>query len=148
MRKFLTIVFLLLLFFSTSAVAAVWSTRYDGVKLYKNPDTSSYELFDYPINFPLKIVASSGNWYKVVDWMRLRGWVKKSQLKNVPGCVVSRRKINFRSGPGRGYRNIGKLFQGNVLRVLRTTKYWAKVKVSDPNTGQVGWVHRRLLWGI
>ena len=147
MRKFL-ILFILFILFSVSARAAVWSTKYDGVKLYKEPSTSSYEFFDYPKNFPLKIIASTGNWYKVVDWMRMKGWVLKSRLKNVKSCVVNRSKINMRSGPGRRYSRIRKLYQGNVLRVLKTTRYWAKVKVIDPNTGQVGWVSRRLLWGI
>lgn len=147
MRKIIFIV-LLLLFFQVCSHASVWSTKYDGVKIYKNPDVTSNELFDYPKNFPLKIVASSGDWYKVVDWMRLSGWVKKTQLKDVKSCVVNRSKMNFRSGPGTGYGRVGKLVQGNVLLILKTTKYWVKVKVIDPNTGQVGWAHRRYLWGI
>lgn len=145
-----TIIFLLLSFliFHTGSFAAILSTAVDGVKLYSSPSPSSSELFDYAKGTPVKIIAKSGEWYQVVDWMKLKGWIKKSDLINEVHCVVSRTKINFRSGPGTRYSNLGRLYQGNVLKVLKTTKYWINVQVIDPNTGQAGWVHRRYVWGI
>lgn len=147
MRFFIFLLSLLLLL-QVGASAFMMATAKDGVILYSEPSELGGIKFDYPKNFPVNVVAKSGGWYQVVDWMHVKGWVKKAELKDDLYAVVYRYKINMRSGPGTGYRRLGKLVKGTVVRVLKTTKYWAKVQISDPNTGQVGWIHRKLLWGI
>ncbi|MFC1496395.1 SH3 domain-containing protein [Candidatus Margulisiibacteriota bacterium] len=142
-------VFLLFTFyFSFSAMACTMTTAQDGVKLFKTPSIEAEILFDYPENFPLKIISESNGWFQVADWMQLKGWVIGWQLKaGEKSCVVYRHKVNFRSGPGRNYSVLGKLTKGNVLLILKKNQYWVRGKLVDPNTGQVGWVHRQMLWG-
>ena len=147
--RFLILLVSFIIFFQTNIIAAtIMSTKVDGVKLYKKPDTSSAVKFDYPKDFPLKVLAKSKSWCRVIDWMRMQGWVKTSELKKQKSCIVNRARLNFRSGPGTGYRSIGRLTQGNILQILSVTKYWVKGKLVDPNTGQIGWVYRRFIWGI
>ncbi|HHY94265.1 MAG TPA: SH3 domain-containing protein [Firmicutes bacterium] len=59
--------------------------------------------------------------------------------------VVKATNVNFRAGPGTGYRVVGRVDRGDRLRVLDTFGEW--IKAVNPQ-GTVGWVASWLTAGI
>ncbi|MFH1386548.1 MAG: SH3 domain-containing protein [bacterium] len=132
--------------FSVSVSASV-STKVAGVKLRTGPGPSYKQIVELPKYHPLKIIARSGKWYKVTNWMRARGWVDSSLLAKTKTVVVRKMRVNLRSGPRTRYKKITSLYQGYVLRVIKRSGSWYKVIVIDPPQGIEGWIHRKLVWG-
>ena len=113
-----------------------------------NSDEKNIDIGTPPY-YPLQILAKNKDcsWYKVKDWMRTTGWIPAEQVCSDQTVIVNKIKINWRSGPGTGYRNLGKLYKGYILQIIGRKGYWLKVKLVDPLKNKVGWVHRRLVWG-
>lgn len=145
-RKIIVGLIFLIYFLSYSSNALV-STKVAGVKLRTGPGPSHTQIVDFPKYYPLKVIAKSGKWYKVVDWMNTRGWVYAPLLSNKRTAVVRGWRVNLRSGPGNRYRRITRLYQGYILRVLKSHGNWYKVIVVDPPHWRKGWIYRRLVWG-
>ena len=143
----LIIVFLIVLLFSSSSYAFMRSIKIDGTKLYASPSKTAKILFDFPENHAVNVIKLDGQWAKVTDYMNLKGWVKRNNLSKVRTMTVSKPKVNFRSGPGRGYRKVDTLYKGQVLKYIKKYGYWYKVKVIDPPDGPTGWIYRTLVWG-
>lgn len=134
------------LFLITSSLALP-STKVDGVRLRSGPGKSYSVKMDLPKYYPLKIVARSGAWRKVVDWQNTRGWVHKSTLSSQRTAIVRKLRVNLRSGPGTRYRRVSRLFKGYTLKIIKYYGAWYKVKVVDPPNGPTGWIYRTLIWG-
>lgn len=126
---------------------ALVSTKVAGVKLRAGPGSSYKQIAEMPKYHPLKVIARSGKWYKVVNWMNTRGWIYGPLLSNVKTVVVKKWEVNLRSGPGTRYKRITRLYQGYTLRVLKRSGSWYKVIMVDPPKGIKGWIHRKLVWG-
>lgn len=54
-------------------------------------------------------------------------------------------RVALRSGPGKKYAKIDTLYQGYLVKILKTYRGWSKVTIIDPPDGGEGWVYRRLL---
>lgn len=145
MRKII-IGLIFLICFSLNSLALV-STKVEGVKLRTGPGTSYREKMDLPKYYPLKIIAKSGNWCKVADWMNTQGWVYQPLLSNKRTAIVKRVRVNLRSGPGTRYSRVTQLYKGYILRVLKRSGNWYKVIVVDPPSRVEGWIYSRLVWG-
>jgi SH3-like domain-containing protein len=83
----------------------------------------------------------------VSDYLNLKGWVQTSALSSDRTLIVTRVKVMLRSGPGKGYSIVTRLYQGQILKYLGCYKSWYKVKVVDPPDGGEGWVKKTLVWG-
>ncbi|NOX24722.1 MAG: SH3 domain-containing protein [Deltaproteobacteria bacterium] len=99
----------------------------------------------YGKGFPLRLLARRGNWYKVIDFERDKGWIYKKLLSRRPHVIVKKKYANIRSGPGMKYRLLGKAKYGVVFKTLLSKKGWVKVRHAK---GMVGWISRDLLWGF
>ena len=136
---------LLSILFLTSTTLAI-STKIEGAKLRSGPGKEYKIKMDMPKYYPLRVLGRIGKWYKVVDWQGVRGWIHKSTTSKQRTAIVRKIKVNFRSGPGRRYRRLGKLYKGYTLKVLKKYGYWYKIKVIDPPENKVGWIARWLVW--
>ena len=142
MRKI--IFFLVSIFLATSCLSL--SVKFEGAKLRSGPGKNYKVKMDMQKHYPLRRIARKGKWYKVKDWQNQTGWMYESQLSSTKTAMVRKIKVNFRSGPGRGYRRLGKLYKGYMLRIIKKYGYWYKVEVIDPPNKQVGWIYRTLIW--
>ena len=131
----------------SSNLPALLSAKTNGVKLRAGPGTSYKQIMDLPKYYPLKITAKSGKWYKVVDWMNIRGWINSAQVSNQQTVTVRKWRVMLRSGPGIRYRKNASLYQGYILKVLKKYGNWYKVVVVDPPYMNQGWVYRQMVWG-
>ncbi len=141
---------LVISFLVTPAFAKMGSINGEKVQLRSGPGTKYSVKWEYGNGFPLKILSRKGNWIKVVDFENDSGWVYKKYVNSTPHMIVKvnkgkKKKINLRSGPGIGYKVVGKAYYGVVFKTLDQKKGWAKIK---HESGLTGWIKRSLLWGF
>lgn len=147
-------ILLLLLFISWSACGqaagiTMVSVTGEKVNLRKGPSTQYPVIWELGQGFPLRVIGSQGNWYKVSDFEGDVGWVYKDLVSKKAHLIVktnknSKARINIRSGPGTKYNAVGMAEYGVVFETLQRGDGWVKVK---HETGLTGWVKRSLLWG-
>jgi uncharacterized protein YgiM (DUF1202 family) len=130
-----------------AADAYMRSVAEEGAKLYSLPAVDSEVLFDFTINTPVNVLKVEGDFSYVVDFNKLRGWVSTGVLSKKWILVVSGPKVNLRSGPGKGYAAVDKLYKGQFVEVLSQRGRWFEVKVVDPPDGPIGWIQQKLVWG-
>jgi len=94
--------------------------------------------------YPVDIVKKSGNWYKIRDFEGDIGWMHRSLLKKIPAVIVKGALVNVRSGPGMKYRVLFQAEKGVSFKLLKKKKNWLKVRHAD---GDIGWIHKSLVWG-
>jgi SH3-like domain-containing protein len=142
-KRFLMGVALVLL---TASVASARMVSINGgkVNMRSGPGTGYAIIWELGKGFPLKVIDSKGGWLKVADFENDVGWIHGQLAGRVPHLVVKKKGVNIRSGPGTGYRVVGKARYGVVFRTLERRNGWVKVKHED---GLTGWVERSLLWG-
>ncbi len=58
---------------------------------------------------------------------------------------VSGEKVNFRSGPGTGYRVVGKVSAPQLVTVIERRKDWMKIRVEENGVSLSGWIAQRFL---
>jgi len=92
----------------------------------------------------LEVLARKGQWLRVRDFESDEGWVHRSLTGKTPHVVVKTKVANIRSAPDLRSRIVGKAGYGEVLRTLARRADWIRIR-SD--SGQVGWIARRLTWG-
>jgi SH3-like domain-containing protein len=119
------------------------------VNLRKGPSTQYPIVWELGKGFPLRVIGSQGNWFKVSDFESDVGWIYKNLVSKKPHLIVqtnkdSRARINIRSGPGTKYEIVGKAEYGVVFETLKRGDGWVKVRHEK---GLTGWVKRNLLWG-
>lgn len=126
------------------AEAKMVSVTGEKVNLRSTPSVKAPILWEYGKGFPLQIIASQGNWYKVRDYENDVGWVYKKLVGRQPHLIVKKKKINIRSGPGSKYKLLGQANYGVVFKTLAQQPGWAKIQHQN---GLTGWVRRDLVWG-
>nr|MBF0221320.1 SH3 domain-containing protein [Desulfobulbaceae bacterium] len=135
------------LIFCTPVQAAKFnmtSVAGEKVNLRAGPGPDHNILWEYGKGFPLRIVQTKGNWYKVVDFENDAGWVYKKLVTKDPHMIVKKKTVNIRSGPGSKYKLLGKANYGVVFKTLEQKSGWAKLQHEN---GLVGWIRRDLVWG-
>jgi SH3-like domain-containing protein len=119
------------------------------VNLRKGPSDQYPVAWELGKGFPLKVIGSKGNWFKVSDFESDVGWIYKGLVSSKPHLVVkanrnSKARINIRSGPGTGHKIVGKAEYGVVFETLQRRGGWVQVR---HESGLTGWIKRSLLWG-
>lgn len=152
-RRTLWILFLLLLaawsLCGQAAAITMVSVAGEKVNLRKGPSTQYPIIWELGKGFPLRIIGSQGNWYKVSDFESDVGWIYKDLVSKKPHLIVkanknSKARVNIRSGPGTKYEVVGKAEYGVVFETLKRGEGWVQVR---HETGLTGWIKRSLLWG-
>lgn len=136
---------LLLLVPASFAQAKMVSVDADMINLRSGPGSKYKVLWELGRGYPLKIIGSKGNWYRVVDFENDKGWVYKKLVGRTAHLVVKKRAVNLRSGPSTNYKIVRQAKRGVVLRTLERRSGWVKVRHDEENVE--GWIKRDLLWG-
>ena len=114
------------------------------VNMRSAPSTRSEVMWELQRGYPLQVLKRKGSWLQVQDFENDKGWVAKSLTNREPHYIVKASVANMRSGPGTGYRIVGKSERYDLLRTRAAKSDWVQVERSD---GVKGWVAKRLLWG-
>lgn len=134
----------LIFFFPLSCKAKMVSINREKVNIRSGPSTHSKIKWVLGKGFPLRVLHGKGNWLKVQDFEKEIGWVYAPLTSKTPHLIVKLKNINVRGGPGTNYRIVARAQYGVVFRTIKQIKGWAKVK---HESGIVGWVARKLVWG-
>jgi len=145
LKRLLLGIVLILLSATTASAIRLVSIAGERVNMRSGPGENQAVLWELGEGYPLQVLETKGNWYKVSDFEGDTGWVYKKLVNRSPHLIVKKRVVNIRSGPGTRYRTIGKANYGVVFKTLQRGKNgWVKIKHEN---GLVGWVQRNLLWG-
>jgi len=142
-----SVVFLAILFAGYKQVCAstmMVSIARNNVNMRSGPGTQYKVLWELDKGYPLHILGTKGNWYKVRDFEGDAGWVFQPLTSRRSYVVVKKSIINIRARPGTQYRIVAKAHRGVVLQTIASVKRWVKVR---HKSGVTGWVARRLVWG-
>jgi len=130
-------------------MAQMTTVKGDNVNSRKGPGTKFSIKWEYGNGMPLKVLQREKDWIKIQDFEKDTGWVHNSLLHYSPHVIVKAnrkkdKKINIRNGPGTQNKIVGEAYYGVVFETLERKSGWIKVK---HETGLVGWVSEKLLWG-
>ncbi len=113
------------------------------------PGTKYKVLWKLGSGFPLKVLKTKGEWYRVQDFENSEGWVHRNVTTSTGHMIVkankgTQKRINIRSGPGTKNRIVAKAYYGVVFKTLEQKGGWVHVEHSK---GVKGWIKRSLVWG-
>lgn len=120
------------------------SVSRDDVNIRSGAGTQHPAVWVLERGFPLRVIGSRGDWFKVVDFENDSGWIFRPLTDRTPHHIVKVKVANMRSEPSTGARIVARLTYGDVLKTLKHSGGWVKLQREG---GLRGWVARRLLWG-
>ena len=138
MKKIIIFTLLPIMLCVSTASAKRLSIAVHRANVRSGPSTDHEILWTVGKYYPVDTIKRSGKWYKI------RGWIYRSLLKKVPAVIVKRRLVNVRKGPGTKFKILLRAEKGVTFRLLKRKGKWLKVLHED---GEVGWIHRNLVWG-
>jgi SH3-like domain-containing protein len=146
-RKHITTILITLIILSaaTTASARMVAVNADMINLRSGPGTKYQVIWELGRGYPLKIIGSKGQWYRVVDFENDKGWIYKKLVNRSSHFVVKSKIVNIRSGAGTKYKIIRQAKRGVVFKTLERRAGWVKIRHEEENIE--GWVKRSLLWG-
>lgn len=118
------------------------SVSSDSVNLRSGPGTNHDVLYKLPINYPLKIVERQGEWLKVEDFEKDRGWINASVTSKDKTYIVTEDKVNIRSGPSTNSDKIGEVTRQVVLKEIGRKGEWIQFKHPQLE----GWIMNKFVW--
>lgn len=144
MKKIFIFTLLPIMLCVSTASAKRLSIAVHRANVRSGPSTDHEILWTVGKYYPVDTIKRSGKWYKIRDFEGDRGWIYRSLLKKVPAVIVKRRIVNVRKGPGTKFKILFRAEKGVTFRLLKRKGKWLKVRHED---GEVGWIHRNLVWG-
>ena len=146
-RKLITtaLITLTILGLASTVSAKMVAVNADMINLRSGPGTKYQVIWELGRGYPLKVIGSKGQWYRVVDFENDKGWIFKKLVDRSSHFVVKSKVVNIRSGAGTKYKIIRQAKRGVVFRTLARRKGWVKIRHEEENIE--GWVKRDLLWG-
>jgi SH3-like domain-containing protein len=136
--------FLLVLFLTGTALADRVAVIVDRANVRSGPGTDHDILWTVGKYYPMEVIKESGEWYKGRDFEGDVGWIFHSLVKEVSAVVVTAPLVNIRKGAGTEYRVMFQAEKGVSFKVLAARENWIKIEHAD---GEVGWIHKSLVWG-
>jgi SH3-like domain-containing protein len=138
--------FFLIAFFMWAAQAGAerLAVKVGKANVRSGPSTKHDILWSVGKYYPLDTLKQSGSWYKVRDFEDDEGWIHGSLLKKIPAVTVKVPLVNVREGPGTASRVLFQAEKGVSFKRLGKKGNWFKAQHPD---GEVGWIHKSLVWG-
>ena len=125
------------------------------VNMRTEPDMNSNSVTRLDEGTPVEVIETRGRWYHVRLSSGKTGWVFSDYIQNrldnrgTHGGEyksVNGDEVNLRSGPGRRYNSLAKLYDGHLVeeveRSSRNGETWSRVYTPD---GREGWIMSRYI---
>ena len=144
MKKILIFSLLPIVVCVSTASAKRLSVAVHRANVRSGPGTDHQILWSVGKYYPVDTIKRSGNWYKIRDFEGDIGWIHRSLLNETSAVIVKRTIVNVRKGPGTNFRVVFQAEKGVSFRLLKRKRNWLNVRHED---GDVGWIHRNLVWG-
>lgn len=144
MKKILLFAVFLLFFCAGEATAKRYAVSVEKANIRSGPGTKHEILWSVGKYYPVETLRKSGNWYRIRDFEGDEGWVFHSLIKQISTLIVKAPLVNVRQGPGTKSQVLFQAEKGVSFKRLGKKGDWFKVQHAD---GDVGWVHKTLVWG-
>lgn len=125
-----------------ASAAEYVSVSREGVNLRSGPGTGYQAIFKLPLHYPLRVLSSKGDWKKIQDYEKDKGWIHGSLVSSNNYVIVKKQECNVRSGPGTKNKKVGTVVKDVILKNEGSQGDW--IKVSHPEIN--GWLHKSLVW--
>ncbi len=135
----------ILLFFAFDAMALAQRMAVSGAiaNIRMGPGTKYDIIWQAERYFPIKVVETSGAWFRFRDFEGDEGWIHKSLAAKTSTVITIKEKCNIRSGPGARFKVLGVVEKGIPFKVLKRKGAWIEVEHAD---GDGGWIYKTLVW--
>ncbi len=135
----------ILIFSAVSAGAATYvSVTGDNINVRTGPGTNNQVSMELFKGYPLQVLETKGEWLRVIDYEKDKGWIHKSLVVDGNTVIVNGTKsVNMRSEPSTNSSIVANVDRGVVLTKLESRGKWLKLKHSS---GLIGWIYKPLLW--
>jgi SH3-like domain-containing protein len=144
MKKVALLVLLLVIVWPAGATAKRLAVHTGKANVRSGPGTKHEILWTAGKYYPVDIIKQSGNWYQVRDFEGDQGWIYRTLLKKIPAVIVKGSIANVRKGPGTNFDVLFQAEKGVSFKLLKKKGKWFNIRHAD---GDVGWIHKSLLWG-
>lgn len=116
----------------------------DNINVRSGPGTNYQVVMELFSGYPLKVIATQGDWLKISDFESDTGWVHSSLVENGNSVIINGNKsVNMRAEPTTNAPIIATVDRGVVLTRLESKGKWLKLKHSS---GLIGWIYKPLVW--
>jgi SH3-like domain-containing protein len=145
MFKRTVLLFFLLASFPVTSSAELMSVSFSGADIRTAPSAASSKVVVTASRYyPLEVISTENEYYKVKDYRGRTGYIHKSLLKPVKTVVVTSDKVNVRRGPGTNHDVVTQLAQGESAKVINQNDGWVEIQTAR---GDQGWIADFLVWG-
>ncbi|CEO21002.1 SH3 domain-containing protein [Paraclostridium sordellii] len=114
---------------------------YSEVNIKKGPSKEYGTVNKVEKGTKVKILEKKNNWIKIKMEDNSEGWVPKDSIKtngleqeNIES-KISKNEVTLRNSNSTGSRSLGKLIQGEKVKIVDKKDNWYKVEVNDETTG-------------
>ena len=114
------------------------------VNLREGPGTDHPRRWVVSRGYPLKVLARQNGWAKVTDYEGDVAWVAGRLLSDRRTVMVTKERVNVRSGPSSDRPVAFQAEHHVLLQYLGQEGNWVHVRHAD---GDEGWVYAPLVWG-
>jgi len=129
---------------ATVSAANYVSVNGDNINVRTGPGTNYQVAMELFQGYPLKVLATQGDWLKIVDFENDGGWIHSSLVTSGNTVIVNgKTSVNMRAEPSTKGAIVATVDRGVVLTKLESKDKWLKVKHSS---GLIGWIYKPLLW--
>ena len=142
--RFINISAICLALAAAPVLAEMVSIKGSIVNMRSGPGTHTDVLWELERGYPLQVIKRQGSWLLVKDFENDRGWVARALTGRTPHHIVKARVANIHSGPGTGFKIVGKAERYELMRTRGSKTGWVRVERGD---GVRGWMSKGLLWG-
>ena len=144
MRRIPLLIIIALLVWAGQASAERLAVGVDKANIRSGPGTNHDVLWSVGQYYPVNVLKKSGEWCKIRDFEGDDGWIYRSLLKKIPTVIVKMPLVNVRQGPGTDTKILFQAEKGVSFKRLGKKGGWFKIQHAD---GEVGWIHKSLVWG-
>lgn len=114
------------------------------VNMRSGPGSGYPVLWELGFGFPLKVIGKKKHWLRIKDFEGDTGWVHRKFTYKNQTVIVTKKRVNIRSGPSTKDPVVGSAEYTTCFNLLDKIKGW--VKIEQPG-GRDGWIKQNLVWG-
>ncbi|MGD9105878.1 MAG: SH3 domain-containing protein [Desulfobacterales bacterium] len=143
MKSYALIIMILLLLFSSTALAERLAVSVSVANVRSGPGEHTDILWEVEKYYPLNVFKKFGQWYHFRDFEGDEGWIYKPLVSNIPTIITKKEKCNIRSGPGTSFSIAFTVEKGVPFKVIKREGSWIYIEHAD---GDKGWIFNSLVW--
>jgi SH3-like domain-containing protein len=109
------------------------------------PSLSERVLYTADRYYPVQVLRCEGGWCRTRDFEQDVAWVAERLLSDQRSVVINVNQANVRVEPTTTARVLFRVDWGEALKVTERKGEWLSV---EDITGERGWLHAKLTWGL